>query len=158
MHWHLVSGKSGLTAVGTEDALSSVFSPLAEVALLLLPFCGPKYFSHLCHSCAKLMVLAVQCFVQLVWLFFQLMLHKKALCPLHWHNRGSACNDKYGKLKQAFIGVWEHDSSFWWVLVSMGEQSADFAKPSESFPELGSTIFRSSGFWLSLLEIVTAWV
>lgn len=122
--------------------------------LLLLPLPQPR---------AKLMVVAVLCFAQLWWFFFSAnVLRRGALDPLHWHNWGKACNDREIWIQKVEI-LWEYGSVisiflFWWVLVRMREQAADFAKSYEGFPELGSTTFRSSGFWLSLLEIVTAWI
>lgn len=98
-----------------------------------------------------------------VIIFSTNVLCKGALDPLHWHNRGTACNGREIWIQKVETILWEYGSVisiflFWWVLVRMREQSADFAKSYEGFPELGSTMFRSSGFWLSLLEIVTAWI
>lgn len=120
-----------------------------------------KFFPHLCHSCARLVVVTVQCFVQPSWWIFQLTcLTRKCCITCMGITKGQYAvieKHRYRKLKQTFIGVWQYSFNFGFTCfpLSVREQSAGFSKP-ESFPELGSTTFRSSGFWLSPLEIATA--
>lgn len=127
--------------------------------LPVAPITSPAFASASCKAdgCGS----AVLCPAVVVF-FSANVLRRGALDPLRWHNWGKACNDREIWIQKVEI-LWEYGSVisiflFWWVLVRMREQAADFAKSYEGFPELGSTTFRSSGFWLSLLEIVTAWI